>query len=312
MSCREATPDTICVGIPAYNAEPFLERAVRSVRSQTVGPLDILVVDDGSSDRTAQIARDLGCRLVVHETNRGDPGARNTVLREAGRCYIAWLDADDEWLPGHLESLIALHRAHPESAVLFGLARYAEIERDWLAPGDLSDSRGVLRAALQRCFVPHNAVMTRRDSQLAVGGYDVSLRVACDFDMWCRLALRERFACTGESTVLIHQHPAQSSRGAFRYAAAEYNLRRAYLQLPDRLGLDPHDRPWLRAVNRTVWKGHVISAWHSRDAVALRYHISERTGHGTSAVDVAEVYWRTVLLPVAQLRDRLRSRGRQV
>lgn len=98
----------LTIGIPAYNAGGSLEAAIRSILRQTWrGTMEILVVDDGSTDDTVAVASRLAAeygavRVVRHDRNRGRPTARNTILREAQGRYLTWMDADDEWYPNKL------------------------------------------------------------------------------------------------------------------------------------------------------------------------------------------------------------------
>jgi glycosyltransferase involved in cell wall biosynthesis len=110
MNAKPGNDDckTITVGLPVYNGEATIVRAISSVQGQSwTGPLEILVVDDGSTDGSREIVEQLAeadprIRLIVHGTNRGRPCARNTILENATGAYLAWLDADDEWYPDKL------------------------------------------------------------------------------------------------------------------------------------------------------------------------------------------------------------------
>src|SRR5664280_3075793 len=97
----------VSVIIPAYNAEAFLARALRSVVAQTFDDYEIVLVDDGSTDGTAEIARSFKQARYFHQPNRRQPATRNRGLKEAKGELIAFLDADDEWLPEKLERQLA-------------------------------------------------------------------------------------------------------------------------------------------------------------------------------------------------------------
>src|SRR3954471_10824120 len=92
------TDISISVIIPAYNVEAHIERAIRSVLRQTLQPREILVVDDGSTDRTGEIVMQFGAPVrLLRQLRQGAAGARNTGIRESRGDLIAFLDADDEW-----------------------------------------------------------------------------------------------------------------------------------------------------------------------------------------------------------------------
>lgn len=104
--------------IPAYNAAPYLAAAVESVRAQRYRPVEIIVVDDGSTDGTPDIAKSFGDAVTaVRQANQGPVVARNRGLDAANGAYIAFLDADDLWLPDKLSRQMACFQARPDLAL---------------------------------------------------------------------------------------------------------------------------------------------------------------------------------------------------
>ena len=113
---------TVSVVVPAYNAAATIGRAIASALAQTVPPLEIVVVDDGSTDNTAAIAEsfsDTRVRFLRLSSNRGPAAARNRGLDEACGAWIAYLDADDVWHPQKLERCLALLPAFPDAVLLY-------------------------------------------------------------------------------------------------------------------------------------------------------------------------------------------------
>jgi len=100
----------ISVVIPPYNAENFLKRNLDSISTQTLKPFEIIIVDDGSTDQTAEIAKSYKENKVhfIHQKNSGASAARNTGIRAANGEWIAFLDADDEWQGHHLENAVRI------------------------------------------------------------------------------------------------------------------------------------------------------------------------------------------------------------
>jgi glycosyltransferase involved in cell wall biosynthesis len=202
------TLPSVSVVIPAYNAAGFLPRALASAAGQSLQPLEILVVDDGSSDATARIARDFGepVRLIGQE-HRGAAAARNSGIRAARGEVIAFLDADDEWLPHKLEKQLPLHRL-PDLAMSYSHSHEFDPQG-----GDLGDTfreggaaRGIdlWRKLLAANFIATPTVMAGRALLLSLGGFDESLEVGEDQDMWIRLALRGQVDFVEESLVRVH------------------------------------------------------------------------------------------------------------
>lgn len=107
--------ERVSVIIPTYNRVELLRRAVESVLAQTRPADEILIVDDGSTDGTREMCRDLPAVVrYIHQENAGVSAARNRGIREASGVCLAFLDSDDEWRPEKLEVQLALHRVHPE------------------------------------------------------------------------------------------------------------------------------------------------------------------------------------------------------
>lgn len=114
-------PAPISVIIPAHNAARFLAEAVASVRAQRVPVAEIIIVDDGSTDGTPGVVAALGAGVrAVRQPQSGAAAARNRGAALAGAEWLAFLDADDVWLPGKLEVQLAWLRDHPRTDVLFG------------------------------------------------------------------------------------------------------------------------------------------------------------------------------------------------
>jgi len=183
----------ISVVIPARNRAHTLARAVRSVLAQDVPDLEVLIVDDASTDDTVEVVQSLGDRrihLLQHSARRGGSAARNTGIRAARGEFIALLDSDDEWLPGKLSAELAAVREAPESVGLIctGYERVAsdgavaafvpkvagDMHRRMLFEGNL------LRAATSSALI-------RRECFDAVGLFDESLPASQDYDMWVRI-----------------------------------------------------------------------------------------------------------------------------
>jgi glycosyltransferase involved in cell wall biosynthesis len=204
----------VSVVIPCHNAAAFLDETLASVQAQTRAADEIIVVDDRSTDRSAAIARARGA-LVLSSPTPGQSAARNVGCRRATGELIAFLDADDRWLPHHLEVVAPLLEAHPDAVLafgglqLFGLMTGRHAYHRLLPSGAPVDAR-VLAAAY--CVVPQMAVIIRHDAYAAVGGYDETVRHAEDFELFARLSRRGPFVSADAITAEYRQHPSQITR----------------------------------------------------------------------------------------------------
>jgi glycosyltransferase involved in cell wall biosynthesis len=143
-----------CV-IPVFNGEGFLLEAIKSVRSQHGVELEIIVVDDGSTDRSAELARSVPGVRVVTQSNRGTAAARNYGLRLARGELIAFHDADDIWLPGKLAAQLATLQANPQADYCITMVSHFAVEAGTSVPGEGKPMLGRLMPCLlawRRCF----------------------------------------------------------------------------------------------------------------------------------------------------------------
>lgn len=188
--------DRIAVVIPVYRAA-FLADALQSVFSQTRQPDEVIVVDDGSPDQ-AQLHRALAAYAsrvtVIAQPNAGAAAARNAGLRASTADLVAFLDADDRWLPEFLEQQLRYLALHPQIDLVYADAL---VVGDTPAAGStfmtMCPSRGevTLRSLLaQECNILTSTVVVRRRLVLEAGYFDVALRRGQDFDLWLRLVAR--------------------------------------------------------------------------------------------------------------------------
>ena len=198
-----------CVVIPAKNASPFIGRALASVDAQAVSPLEVVVVDDGSTDDTAEICQAHGVQVVRLGQSRGPSAARNAGVAATTAPAIAFLDADDEWLPDHAQGLLRTLSVDGVTFAASDAERFGS--QNGLVPHGLSDGAGL---DLPDLFILENpiiqsAVMIRRTAFDAVGGYDEALRYSEDYDLWYRMLDFGRFGYVGATTVRRRMHAGQ-------------------------------------------------------------------------------------------------------
>jgi glycosyltransferase involved in cell wall biosynthesis len=173
---------TIAAVITTYNSGAFLEEALASVLAQTRPPEEIIIIDDGSTDDTPERMRRWAKRVAYHrQANAGSSVARNNGWRLAGASWIAYLDADDLWLPDRLERQEAWVRDHPETEAVFGLAQ------NFVHPGceTMFDPERSRLDQWQPGWLP-SAVLIRRSVLERGGGFDAGLRNAEAIDWLIR------------------------------------------------------------------------------------------------------------------------------
>lgn len=189
--------------IGAYNNAATIAEAVRSVLAQTVRDLELIVIDDGSRDDSADVARaaaagDARFRLLAMGENVGIARSLNAGLREARAPVVAVLDADDWSVPWRLERQLAVLDGDPSVAVVGSRMREVDETGAELRPRT-SFAAGDVRAALLRFNpIPNTSSAFRRDAALALGGYDPRYRYAMEYDLWLRLAERHRIVALDE------------------------------------------------------------------------------------------------------------------
>jgi glycosyltransferase involved in cell wall biosynthesis len=213
----------LSVVIPAHNAARTLERAMRSVFTQEFSPQEVIVVDDGSSDRTADLAASYGSSAVQVlriEQCGGAAAARNHGINASRGELIAFLDADDEWDPGKLARQVALLRANPAmDFVSCGARLIAPDGQDCgnLYPGrPPAWGRQAWRVLLAYNFIATPSVVVRRKALAAAGPFDTTLKVGEDQDMWIRLAVAGEVGYVDEMLVRVHETPNSLSSGNFQ------------------------------------------------------------------------------------------------
>lgn len=187
----------VSVVIPAYNAEGYLAATIESVLAQTYRPLEVLVIDDGSSDGTVALARSFGDPVrVIEQENKGPAGARNTGFAEARGDIIALLDADDLWMPERLAACVDLLQSDPTLGFVTTDAYLIEedtpTERRYY--GDYQrfpfPARGSqLDEIAKRNFVFVSVVFDRRLFELVGARLDERLWGTEDYDLWTRFLL---------------------------------------------------------------------------------------------------------------------------
>ncbi|MDC9837862.1 glycosyltransferase family 2 protein [Rhizobium binxianense] len=238
----------VSVVIPAFNAFPYIGRSLQSAARQTYQSLEIIVVNDGSTDDTAKIVEQMAVadsriRLLT-TSNRGVAAARNTGIQASSGRFVAFLDADDLWDQTKIEKQVnALNRLSPQWAAVYALHYVIDLDDEIICPGRANVARGYIYARhLTFKYVGNGStLLVRREVALEIGGFDSSYAAAgiggCeDFDFELRLAAHYYIEVIPERLVGYRQYPGNMSSNHIQMARGALEVVRRSLaanpQLP--------------------------------------------------------------------------------
>ena len=211
--------------IPAYNAETYLRETIDSALAQTYSSCEVIVIDDGSTDRTPKILAEYGNKIhVVRQTNKGSAAACNAGVAVANGTWVCFLDADDIWLPDKLA--LQIERcgkdtiSHTDS-VCFGDAIVEEIRRSSFEP---PYSGQVLKEMLVVNFISKSTVIMRRDVFNHYGGFDESYVTCEDWPFWIKVCAEHELGYLPEAVVRYRVHLKSKSMISRRTLTARLRI----------------------------------------------------------------------------------------
>jgi glycosyltransferase involved in cell wall biosynthesis len=216
----------VSVVIPTYNCEAYIRETIDSVLAQEFQNIEIIVVDDGSTDRTVDFVRSYGHSVrFLSQENSGVCVARNRGLREAAGKYICFMDHDDYWYPGKISRQVEEFGRHPEVGVVYSaftlwtadasgnFARPASLYNSSIADDiDSSFSGWIYHLLLLDCWVLTSTAMFRAEVLRKCGAFDEGLPYSEDWDLWIRISREYQFLKLRQSTTLYRQHMLQGNR----------------------------------------------------------------------------------------------------
>jgi len=216
----------VSVVIPTHNRAHLVGRGVRSVLAQTFGDLEVMIVDDASTDGTREvIARiaDPRVKYFRHDVNRGVSASRNTAISQASGEFVAFLDDDDEWLPDKLEIQLDRFEAANRNVGLI-CAGYHTVDSasNRITSEVIPTERGwVLERLLRQGTFNHTStIVVRAECFARVGLFDVSYNYSEDFDLWLRIAKDYAVDCVPIPLVKLYFQPDGLSRNYHAMIAA--------------------------------------------------------------------------------------------
>lgn len=195
------TAPLVTVVIPAYNAEPYILEAISSVLQQDYEPIEIVLVDDGSADRTASLVEAYAPQVrIIRQANSGVGAARNTGLRAATGDFICFLDADDGWYPNKVSMQISHLEANPEVGAVYHDWQVTKPNADGVYDTTLphvvdqvvgidgEKSGWLYKQLVLSCVIHTSTIMMRRVIAEQVGFFNTNLINGEDYDFWLRLS----------------------------------------------------------------------------------------------------------------------------
>lgn len=279
----------VTVVMPALNRESLISRALESASAQELPPRQVIVVDDGSTDRTAEVARRSGAHVLSMPKRSGSGPARNAGIEAATTEWVAFLDSDDEWWPQHLGTALA----HSGDHSMVAMAAVATSGRWQGSPRPGARIIGPADMLVPSALVVTSGTLVRRKALMRAGGFRALPR-AQDLDLWLRVLEQGSGVTVGEATLTYHEHETQ--------AIKDVDLMRTSFE---RILADHRGRPWMSpalhdaAMARVVWDDFRGALRRSERREALRHA-------GWIAARPAALGG---LLKVLQQRRRARSRS---
>ena len=273
----------VTVVIPSFNQARFLASAILSVQEQRYQPLETIVVDDGSSDETAEVAT--ACKaILIRQANQGVGAARNSGMAAANGEFVIFLDADDELLPNAVESGVAFLETRPDLACVVRRCEPMDVEGRVLP----SDQPHVDTTNLYREWLSHNFVWTpgaalfRRRRILAIGGFPTDVSAAADYAVYLTLARSGGVGLDPQPVMRYRRHDeAMSVDPVLMLRETLEVLRRERGLVPPELigALNEGRRNWRKFYGEEIitrlrrdWRARRLGRWHLAAIYMLLRH----------------------------------------
>jgi glycosyltransferase involved in cell wall biosynthesis len=220
----------VSVVIATFNMAQYLPNAVQSVLCQSMSDLEVHIVDDGSTDNTHEVVRSFSdARILYHrQHNGGQAKAKNNGIQASRGRFIAFLDADDAWMPHKLATQLPLFEASPAVGVVYSPAIYIDATGKEIPPFLPTRHRGrVAGPLLIENFVTFPSTVVRRECFSTAGLFDEAIPMAIDYDLWLRISVQHEFDYVDEPLLYYRVWPGQiSTRNYERYEYAIAIMRR--------------------------------------------------------------------------------------
>lgn len=195
----------ISVIIPTFNRYSVLDRALRSVFAQSydLNLCEIIVIDDGSTDRSLNIKQDFPAIRYFYQKNKGVSSARNFGVKKAKFEWIAFLDSDDEWEKDKLKEQVNFHLKNPEIKISYTDERWIRDGEDINIPKKFAKySNNIFEHSLSHCIIAPSSTIIEKKLFNKVGMFDETLEVCEDYDLWLRISLSEEIGLVDKKLIV--------------------------------------------------------------------------------------------------------------
>lgn len=236
----------VSVVIPCFNGADYVKEAVDSALQQTYPAIEIIVVDDGSTDNSPAILAAYGERIqVIRQVNRGLPAARNSGIQKSQGAYLAFLDCDDYWDPTFIEKSI---EALQQSKAMISYCGWQNIGlpghrgRPYVPP-NYEEMDNKLELMIQTPCWPVHAAVIKREVLMAAGGFDEHWKSCEDFALWIQTATQHPLVLVPEVLAYYRHHGTQMTRNRAMIVINHWRVQQDYLtKHPEVLKLIPKKR----------------------------------------------------------------------
>lgn len=283
----------VSVVIPSYNSEDYISQTIDSVLAQTHRELEVIVVDDGSTDATADIVSRYGAPVtLIRQRNQRVCAARNRGFEASRGDFVCFLDHDDVWFPWKVQRQIEAFSEHQQVGVVFTeFLNWTPVGNAFADPSSLdpggaerppidpSHTGWIYHQFLLDCWALTSTVMMRREVFESSGGFDVGLPYSEDWDLWLRLSLEHQFLRIARPSTLYRQHPTQGNKVL---RPIDYRTRLLEKAASEH-GYASRDG---RAVDRREF-GRSLARWHMQFGLHQLEH-----GHRLAAIAAFRRAWR--------------------
>jgi len=224
LTTSQKTKVSICV--PTYNRKDYLKETIESILAQTYKDYEIVIVDDGSTDGTEDMIKQLGVPVTYHwQENGGDAAARNKLIELARGQYISFIDSDDLLFPDAIERLVEVMETETEDVVAYG--SYVRIDQDGKVYGKCKRKlySGNITKHLFQTIIVHScgSIFPKKILENTVA-FDTSLKVCSDYDLWLFLSTKYKFVALPNPTFKRRRHLGNLSNVSFENGLTEFRV----------------------------------------------------------------------------------------